>query len=216
MNDSTKRRWRGIDPDQRQHDRRQRLLDAALDLVGTNGLTALSVRAVCAEAELTSRYFYESFTDLDALLAALYDDLTQAVIEQTGIAVLEAGGDLRTRLRAGLEAGARHFLEDPRRLRFLIVEATGSEPLNRRRRDLTRQVASALEGVGHDVFAIPASDHAFTAIAARFFIGGIVELLTAAVEGDLGDDLDHLITATTDIALNLADLTFTSTKRPSG
>jgi AcrR family transcriptional regulator len=212
VTDTPKRRWRGIDPDQRQHDRRQRLLDAALELAGTQGLNVVSLRAVCTQADLTNRYFYESFTDLDALLVALYDDLVQALIEQVGLGVLEAGGQLEHRLAAGLNIGAQWFLEDPRRLRFLVIEATASQHLNARRRALTTQVAAAIQGIGHDLFGIPEAQRGSVAITARFFIGGIVEILTATVEGDLdgsdgGPALDALIASTTAILITLANAT---------
>src|SRR5579872_7202432 len=70
-----RRRWRGVEPDARQAARRQRLLDAAFELLGTEGLTATTVRGVCARAGLHTRYFYESFADVDALVVALFDQL---------------------------------------------------------------------------------------------------------------------------------------------
>lgn len=210
--ETTKRRWRGIEPDERARERRQKLLDAALELVGTQGLASVTVRGVCAKAELASRYFYESYSDRDALLLGLYDDLAAELIERVGLGVLEAGGDLRARLHAGLNIGAAFFLDDPRRLRFLIVEATTVDQLNERRRELMRQVTDAMTGIGHDLFGIPKTKREESTIAARFLIGGIAELLTAAVEGDIagregGKKLATLIDATTDLIINLAEQT---------
>ena len=44
-------------------------------LLGSEGGPALTVRAVCRAAGLTERYFYESFTDRDEFVRAVYDDV---------------------------------------------------------------------------------------------------------------------------------------------
>ncbi|MFS8631049.1 MAG: TetR family transcriptional regulator [Bacillales bacterium] len=61
----------------RRAERRALLIAAAYRLFGEGGEAALSVRSVCRESELNSRYFYESFADVDELLGAaetLVDD----------------------------------------------------------------------------------------------------------------------------------------------
>ena len=65
--------WAGIPAEDRRAARRDRLLDAAFDLLGTEGWSATTVRGVCQAAQLNPRYFYESFPDLDALFVAVYD-----------------------------------------------------------------------------------------------------------------------------------------------
>ena len=64
--------------------RRQRFLDAGLQVFGTTGYRTATVRQLCREAELTDRYFYESFAHTEDLLVAVYerefDHLQQAVL----------------------------------------------------------------------------------------------------------------------------------------
>lgn len=64
--------------------RRQRFLDAGLQVFGTTGYRTATVRQLCREAELTDRYFYESFEHTEDLLVAVYerefDHLQQAVL----------------------------------------------------------------------------------------------------------------------------------------
>ena len=44
------RRYRGVSLEQRQGDRRTRLIEAGLTVIGTQGYGAATVRAICAEA----------------------------------------------------------------------------------------------------------------------------------------------------------------------
>ncbi|HEY9558032.1 MAG TPA: TetR/AcrR family transcriptional regulator, partial [Acidimicrobiales bacterium] len=73
-------RWVGLAPEERAAERRTLLLDAAFELLGTEGTDGTTVRAVCQAARLNPRYFYESFDDLDACIVAVYDRL----VEQLG------------------------------------------------------------------------------------------------------------------------------------
>jgi len=64
--------------------RRQQFLDAGLQVFGTTGYRTATVRQLCRQAELTDRYFYESFGNTEDLLVAVYerefDHLQQVVL----------------------------------------------------------------------------------------------------------------------------------------
>ncbi len=64
--------------------RRQQFLDAGLQVFGTTGYRTATVRLLCRQAELTDRYFYESFASTEDLLVAVYerefDHLQQVVV----------------------------------------------------------------------------------------------------------------------------------------
>src|SRR5450631_2127010 len=81
------RLYRGIDPSERRAQRRERLLDAGLDVFGTHGYASSSIRTVSAAASLNSRYFYESFSDREDLLYFVYkrivSEVAAAVVEVT-------------------------------------------------------------------------------------------------------------------------------------
>lgn len=87
-----RRSYGGLSAEQRQAVRRARLLDAGLELLGTAGWTATTMTAVCREAGLTERYFYESFADRDALAEAVFDRLAVGAREAILVAVA-VGGD---------------------------------------------------------------------------------------------------------------------------
>lgn len=67
-----KRRYSGQSFEDRQTDRRTRLVRAACDVAGRFGLEGTSVAAICAEAGLTARYFYESFPGREVIFVEAY------------------------------------------------------------------------------------------------------------------------------------------------
>jgi AcrR family transcriptional regulator len=66
------RSYGGLTPEDRVAARRARFIEAGIELFGTQGFRAATVRGVCAAAGLTDRYFYESFDSLEALLQSTY------------------------------------------------------------------------------------------------------------------------------------------------
>ena len=87
---------------ERRDQRRERLLEAGLELFGTQGYAESSVRAVSAAAGLNSRYFYESFASREELLYQVYE----RIVAEIAIAVIEA-----TATRATVEGQARAGLD---------------------------------------------------------------------------------------------------------
>src|SRR5438445_1202863 len=75
------RRYGDKEPAQRRAERRSRLLEAALDAFGTTGYRATSIEQLCADANISTRNFYEEFATREALLVQLHDDLNQRALE---------------------------------------------------------------------------------------------------------------------------------------
>jgi len=68
---TTGRRYGGIDPEERQRQRKAKLIEAGLAVFGEQGYHNSTVRDVCKQAPLTSRYFYENFDGMEALFKAV-------------------------------------------------------------------------------------------------------------------------------------------------
>lgn len=87
---TTERAYKGISKAQRQEMRREALIRAAIEVFGTKGYARSTVKAICTEAKLTERYFYESFRNKEALLHASYqavaEELQSALINSVDIA----------------------------------------------------------------------------------------------------------------------------------
>jgi AcrR family transcriptional regulator len=67
-----KRRYSGQSFADRLTERRERLIRAAALVAARTGLDGTSVAAICAEAGLTARYFYESFPSREAIFVEAY------------------------------------------------------------------------------------------------------------------------------------------------
>lgn len=78
------------DLDERRRQRRTRLLDVGIDLLGASENPAVSVRAACRAAGLTERYFYESFADRDAYIREVYEEVAERARVALVAAVSEA------------------------------------------------------------------------------------------------------------------------------
>lgn len=176
------RPYRGVHAAQRIAQRRRRLLEAGLELLGGRSAPAeLTVRAICAQAGLAARYFYESFVDKDAFVSAVFDWVVADIAATTQAAV--ASAPAREQSRQGMANIVRTISEDPRvgRLLFDI--------------HLTNPVVSRKRAESGALFALLSGQHAGTALqvapseqlkaAAHFVVGGVAQTLSAWLAGDV-------------------------------
>jgi AcrR family transcriptional regulator len=113
------RPYGGVSAAERLAGRRQKLLDAGLELFGTRGIAATGIGDICEQAGLTKRYFYESFQTIDQLAVAVFDQVTGRLAEQIIPAIIVGGG---RDPRPALTAHAAALLGDPRIVRLLAIE----------------------------------------------------------------------------------------------
>lgn len=113
----------GISAQQRCDDRRQQLLEAGLDLLGTQGWLQTTMTAVCSRAGLTERYFYESFSGRDALLLAVLDRIASQLHDVLLHALATADGDPHTKATEAFSAFVDLLTSDPRIGRVAILES---------------------------------------------------------------------------------------------
>ena len=97
MNDQGQRRWAGTTLDARQAARREQLIEAGFALLGEQGASAVTVRGVTRTAQLSERYFYESFADRDALLITVHNRVAEqaraVITAAVGAVVVSAPAD---------------------------------------------------------------------------------------------------------------------------
>ncbi|RKT87491.1 DNA-binding transcriptional regulator, AcrR family [Saccharopolyspora antimicrobica] len=133
---SNRMTWGGTSLKQRRSARRAKLLEVGLELLGTQGSAAVTVRSVCRHAKLTDRYFYESFADRDALLLAVYDQVAEEARAALGAAVANTEGTREAVATAAVEAFLAVLTDDPRKGRVLLLEPVTDATLSSRGAEL--------------------------------------------------------------------------------
>jgi AcrR family transcriptional regulator len=172
-------RWSGVPIEDRQALRRDELVAAGVTLLGGAAGPALTVRAACREAGLTERYFYESFSDRDEFVRAVYDD----VCTRAMAALMSA-----TTPRDAVERFVALMVDDPVRGRVLLL-APEVEPV------LTRSGAewmpNFIDLLQRKLTAI--NDPALQNMVATGLIGALTALFTAYLDGRLSATREQFI-----------------------
>jgi AcrR family transcriptional regulator len=180
------RPYGGVPADERVAVRRQKLLDAGLELFGTRGIAATTIGDVCESAGLTKRYFYESFQTIDELAVAVFDQVTGRLAEQIMPAIIAGGG---RDPRPALAAHANAVLGDPRILRLLAVEGR-SAVLAERQAGFARRAVELWFGLttrGGEVVDPSVRLRAYA------FAGAIAEVGLASIRGELELTPDEIV-----------------------
>ena len=147
----SERRYGGRTASERRAGRREQLLDAGLELFGTDGYATTTIEALCARAGLNPRYFYEQFTGREQLLGAVYERHVEQVLTVVGAAIGQAGPDPAVRLRAGLTAFVEATLADERGARVNYFEMVGvSRALDALRRRVLSDYAQLIASQAED------------------------------------------------------------------
>ena len=176
-------RWSGVPLQERQALRRGELITAGVALLGSPGGPALTVRAVCRAAELTERYFYESFTDRDEYVAAVYDDVCN-----TAMSTLMKSGSPRD----AVERFVALMVDDPARGRVLLL-APEAEPVLAH--SGAEWMPSFIELLQRKLTRI--TNPSLQAMVATGLIGALSALFTAYLDGRLAatreEFIDHCV-----------------------
>lgn len=117
------RSYGGVGAQERRLQRRQKLVEAGLQVLGTRGLPHTTMRDLCVEARLTDRYFYESFRRVEDVFQAVHVELTTELVARLSAAMLSIPMTLEAMAEAGLRAFFSYLQEDPRRARILLIDA---------------------------------------------------------------------------------------------
>ena len=171
-----KRRYSGQSFEDRQAERREKLVQAAVQVAGRVGLDGASVAAICAEAGLTARYFYESFPTREAIFVEAYRAVQNELLH---------------RITEGKGQG------DPKRA------LTGFYNAIRERQDLARVFLIDLED--HDGAMRMASFEGANKLSKAFglkathplmvagIIGGLVDIAKRWIESDFAEPVEKVV-----------------------
>lgn len=172
-------RWSGVPLQDRQSLRRDELISAGVGLLGGAAGPALTVRAVCREAGLTERYFYESFTDRDEFVRAVYDHVCG-----TAMSALSTSDTPRD----AVERFVTLMVDDPVRGRVLLI-APEREPVLAK--SGAEWMPSFIDLLQHKLTRI--TDPAVQAMVATGLVGALTALFTAYLNGRLDTTREQFI-----------------------
>ncbi|MDQ6526955.1 TetR/AcrR family transcriptional regulator [Nocardioides sp. LHD-245] len=188
-----RRRYGGKSADERRAERRTALVAAALEIWQESGWAAVTMRGVCARASLTDRYFYESFADRDALLAALWDQMRDETLDMLLAAIApHAHDDPLVQLRAALFVVVHHIGDEPQRAQIIFGDHAGSAVLEQRRRETIQMAVDLLIGLARPHLR-PDADETGLRVSVLLGIGGFVETVLAWRSGLVEVDADALV-----------------------
>lgn len=188
------RPYAGKKAEDRRRVRREKFIAAGLELFGTEGYAGTTVKALCAEAGLTERYFYESFENREELFLAV---ATTCVTGLFGSLTLERARtrDRREAMEAMLRAFFEWFREDPRRIRIQLIEPPVISPLTQK---LYTEIVRLFEGLVRELarewFGFRASDpRAEVELLGRMLVGGLIELVKGWADEDFERPIEDYV-----------------------
>lgn len=170
---------------------RERLLAAMLCAAAELSYREANVQDVIERAGVSRPTFYEHFANKEACFLAAFEATAIRLRDRVGAAVRRGGGNLRDRLRLGLEALLRFTATEPEAARTLVVEARAASSEVAMRRDaLLDHFAGCIDAQARELLP----DHpALSPVAGAGIVGGIETLLYARLNRGECDDLDSLL-----------------------
>jgi AcrR family transcriptional regulator len=199
----TSRAYAGVDAAQRLAARRARLLEAGLSLLGAElpDAAELTVRSICREAGLTVRYFYESFTDKDEFVSAVFDWVIADLAGNTRAAMDAVPIEEQT--RAGMGYIVRTIAGDARIGRLLFSVKLSNAVVVRKRMESGALLAMLSGQHAGTVLHLPENDR--IKAAAHFVVGGVAQTISAWLAREVRFGPDELVDQLTALLDRLGD-----------
>ena len=122
------RSYRGASQGERSAERRAKLIEAGIAVFGAQGFHTSTVKAVCAEAGLTERYFYESFANSEDLLLVAYQHAVDGIQRDVITALAAAPQTPDGLTRAALGSYYRAMQANPPLAKLILIEVLGVSP----------------------------------------------------------------------------------------
>lgn len=200
MTEAVARRYSGQSADERSDARRDRLLEAARTLIGTQGFPASSVERICAAAKVSTRHFYELYDNKQSVFLDLYERILAESLDRAVASLTETSGrHMRERVPAALLAYLGPMIEDPLAARIAFVEIVGASPrLEERRLEFREGLVHLVEAEGSAAVErgeIAPRDFRFAALALTGAANAIIYDWAMAPDRHAVDDLERDLAA---------------------
>lgn len=198
--------YNGRSPEERARARKQQLLDAALEIIGTVGFQATRINDICRAAGVSQRYFYESFQDSENLLLQLYQREVERMAQAT-LGDFDFGGNPVGQVRQVLTRWFATIEANPMSARIIFFEVHGVSKqaeavylaMRRAFRDqVAAFVAPVLEGTP--------SNHLDQQVVAIGVVGALLELVRTWLVGELDLSVDEMVDRLLAVVAQATDL----------
>lgn len=184
------RPYAGVDAADRLARRRARLLESGLQMLGSNIDPAeLTVRGICQQSGLATRYFYESFSDKDEFIGAVFNWVITRLAATTQAAVAAAPPDEQT--RAGMTNIVRTIEADPRIGRLIFGAQVSNTAVIRKRQETEALFVILARQHVETLTQRPATEA--TKAFAYFVVGGVTQTISAWLARDVTLTSDELV-----------------------
>lgn len=180
----------GRSGDERAAERRDALVAAAFALVAEHGWRALTIASTCTAAGLNKRYFYESFTGVEEVIAAVTTRLADEAIATT----LAAAGPAPSPEQAvhdGITAFVTHLTDDPRRARVLFGAVPAGDAAAGHRAAAIRQLIATVAAQARSILALTGDP--LVEASAAMLVGGTSQAVLDWLDGRIDTPRETLI-----------------------
>jgi AcrR family transcriptional regulator len=172
-----KRRYSGQSFADRHAERRDRLVTAAAMVASRSGFDGTSVAAICAEAGLTARYFYESFPSREAIFVEAYRAVQNELLNR--IQAAPSAGETTKRALTGFFTALQG---NPKLARVFLIDLDDHGGAMR---------MASFEGAQKlsKAFGLKATHPLMVA----GIVGGIVDIAKRWIESDFTEPLEKVV-----------------------
>ncbi|SDG54612.1 DNA-binding transcriptional regulator, AcrR family [Sinosporangium album] len=187
------RAYRGLSADERQADRRERLISAAYTLYASLGFPGTTIERLCSEARISNRAFYECFSGREELLQVVHDRCVDEALGSMTKSVQEAPDTFLGRIEAGISGYIGFVTQDRRRARIMHLEVrrAGDHPLiTSRKRTMSAFCKVIEESPGGRALIPPGVDARLLSLT---MLGALQELLIEWLLADEPPATDQLV-----------------------
>lgn len=194
---SSRRSYAGKDAATRRMERRDKLLAAGITLFGRQGFAATSVDAICSEAGLTKRYFYESFENSEELLIEAYRAATRDLMQSILSAAAPHREDSRALVRAGVQQVFTFVRDHPDEARLIMIEAMSARSqLGRVYGKSYQEFVNLLVAFTKPFLPDEGPGDAILAVLARAMTGAMIHLCQGWMATGYQQSMEELISGT--------------------
>lgn len=198
------RSYGGRSGEERAQDRRARLVGATMSLLAAHGEAGTTMTAICAEAGLTERYFYESFPHReDALLAAL-DHVCERIARITRAAIEATPGSPEERVHAVMAAFVGLVSREPTLGMVATVQSSATPRLRARRHELIGTFADLVAREAAELYGEQAWPAERARLQGMVYIAGFAELVGSWLTGEVELSAEQLTATASDLFHSLS------------